>query len=307
LVFPKKTPPPPFPKEKFDWLEISYPEFLTIGEKNEIKIDLKQDPLPGGFLQVDAHATGGFNATAGQQPIKGKGPYTFKITPNEKAGLEFLELIIFTTADGTWKGRTNLAKQKVSAKTNDNMPPPKLHSPQINTESFLIEAYLKINTESNNAIIVKKMDQTGYELKITTEGKLSFCLSGKNQNAFSVQSKININDGKYHHIIAECDRKNKKLALYIDGKTEISSNGPDGNLALENPADLFVGGTPQGNYMKGTLDFLRISQGSIADAKTTIEELYAWQFNGPQFRDFAGQKPRENRDAGAIEHINADK
>jgi hypothetical protein len=39
-----------------------------------------------------------------------------------------------------------------------------------------------------------------------------------------------------------------------------------------------------------------------AVARTTIEELYAWQFDGPFLRDFTGRKPvGERRDAGAIE------
>jgi hypothetical protein len=40
----------------------------------------------------------------------------------------------------------------------------------------------------------------------------------------------------------------------------------------------------------------------LADAMTSLEELYAWQFNGPQFRDFAGRRVSgARRDAGALE------
>ena len=46
---------------------------------------------------------------------------------------------------------------------------------------------------------------------------------------------------------------------------------------------------------------MRISLGTLADAKTTIEELHAWQFDGPFLRDFLGRKPTGRRDAGAIE------
>jgi hypothetical protein len=38
----------------------------------------------------------------------------------------------------------------------------------------------------------------------------------------------------------------------------------------------------------------------LADANTTIEELYAWEFDGPQFRDFGGRKSSGARDAGAV-------
>ena len=37
------------------------------------------------------------------------------------------------------------------------------------------------------------------------------------------------------------------------------------------------------------------------DTKTTIDELYTWQFDGPFLRDFTGRKPVGRRDAGAIE------
>ena len=44
--------------------------------------------------------------------------------------------------------------------------------------------------------------------------------------------------------------------------------------------------------LHGTIDFLRIALGTLADAKTNIDELYAWQFDGPFLRDFAGRSPR---------------
>jgi len=46
-----------------------------------------------------------------------------------------------------------------------------------------------------------------------------------------------------------------------------------------------------------------LSLGTLKDAKTDIEELYAWQFDGPFIRDFAGRKPKGKRDAGALELI----
>jgi hypothetical protein len=74
----------------------------------------------------------------------------------------------------------------------------------------------------------------------------------------------------------------------------------DASVSLANAGDVFVGGTPEGRYFHGVLDFLRIAQGTLADADTTIEELYAWEFDGPQLRDFTGRKPDGARGAGAI-------
>jgi hypothetical protein len=76
----------------------------------------------------------------------------------------------------------------------------------------------------------------------------------------------------------------------------------DASVSLANDGDLFVGGTPVGRYLDGTLDFLRVAHGTLADAETTIQELYAWEFDGPFVRDFAGRKRGgEGHAAGAIE------
>ena len=49
-------------------------------------------------------------------------------------------------------------------------------------------------------------------------------------------------------------------------------------------------------------NFLRIARSSLAESKTSIEELYDWEFDGPFLRDFAGKEPTgKGRDAGAFE------
>ena len=85
-----------------------------------------------------------------------------------------------------------------------------------------------------------------------------------------------------------------------DGKQDVSGSGIGADASLANTAPLFVGGTPQGRCLAGAFDFARISLGTLADAKTTIEELYAWQFDGPFLRDFCGATPSGRRAAGAI-------
>ena len=55
-------------------------------------------------------------------------------------------------------------------------------------------------------------------------------------------------------------------------------------------------------HFRGSIDFLRLSKGTLEDAETTIEELYGWQFDGPFLRDFYGNWPTGvRRDVGAIE------
>ena len=94
----------------------------------------------------------------------------------------------------------------------------------------------------------------------------------------------------------------RTLTTYIDGRKDGSASGLDNSQSLANTGDLYVGGTPDGRYLDGTLDFLRIAHGTLADADTTIEELYAWEFDGPFLRDFAGHKPSDvARAAGALQ------
>ncbi len=46
---------------------------------------------------------------------------------------------------------------------------------------------------------------------------------------------------------------------------------------------------------------MRIARGTLADSKTTIQELWAWEFNGPFLDDFTGRRrPSDGGCAGAI-------
>ena len=56
-----------------------------------------------------------------------------------------------------------------------------------------------------------------------------------------------------------------------------------------------------GEGFAGAIDFLRVCRSTLAESKTSIEELYAWEFDGPFLRDFANKAPADGkRDAGAI-------
>jgi hypothetical protein len=147
-------------------------------------------------------------------------------------------------------------------------------------------------------VLIQKADaQTGYVL--TVDGVVTFAVkAGGKQSA--VAGKAVVNDGKWHHVLAEADRKAERMTIYVDGRKDAEGADP-GGVSLSNGADFYVGGTPTGDCLAGTVDFVRVSLGSLADAKTTIEELHAWQFNGPFLRDFAGNPPVGKRDAGALE------
>ena len=176
-----------------------------------------------------------------------------------------------------------------------------LKNPQVYAGNLLVEIYFKTTPGHTEGVLMEKMKGNGYSLTIGPSGRLHFSVKGAGVLAV-VESKARVNDGQWHHVIAEADRQAKTLTVYVDGRQDASAGGLDSTVSLANDGDLHVGGTPDGRYLDGALDFLRIAHGTLADADTTIEELYDWEFNGPFLRDFAGRKPTgARRDAGAIE------
>ena len=148
---------------------------------------------------------------------------------------------------------------------------------------------------------MQKMADRGYALRLDEAGRLLFAVRAPGASS-ELTSSLPVNDGKWHHVIAEADRAAQKLTIYVDGRED--STGPGiGTASVDNDGDLFVCGTPNGRRLKGTVEFLRIALGTLQDAKTSIEELYAWQFDGPFLRDFTGRRPQGKRDAGAIERL----
>lgn len=175
-----------------------------------------------------------------------------------------------------------------------------LKNPQIYNSNLLIELYFTTAPGHIGGVLMEKMRGSGYSLTVNPMGGIMFALKGAGTAAM-VESKSKVNDGRWHHAIAEADRQAATLTIYVDGRKDASARGLDASVSLANEGDLHVGGTPEGRYFGGALDFLRIAQGTLADADTTIEELYAWEFDGPFLRDFAGRKPiGARRDAGAL-------
>ena len=175
-----------------------------------------------------------------------------------------------------------------------------LSNPDIHTSNFLIEAYFKTTPARTDALLIQKMDEAGYALRVNESGGVT--LEAKSGGAMaSLASRCVVNDGRWHHVIAESDRQAGTFTIHIDGKQDASGSGLGVDVSLTNDADLYVGGTPEGDNLDGAIEFMRIARGTLADAQTTIEELYAWQFNGPFLRDFTGSVRASGGAAGAID------
>ena len=175
-----------------------------------------------------------------------------------------------------------------------------LVSPQIYNSNFLVEIYFQTSPGSKDATLIQKMKAIGWALTLDEAGHVMLNVQSSNNNTKLVSHRA-VNEGNWHHVIAEVDRKAKTMALYIDGKLDITATGIGPEISLANDADLYVGGTPQGHDLNGSIDFLRLARGTLADSKTTIGELYAWEFHGPFLQDFTGRPRPDGGDAGAIE------
>ena len=191
------------------------------------------------------------------------------------------------------RGRNGSLKRTVSGAD--------LSSPQIHTSNFLIEICFRTDAGQTDAVLMQKIDGAGYVLGLNKAGGVTLAATASGKTAW-LESRSAVNDGRWHHVIAEADRKARTFTVYIDGKQDAEGPGLEADLSLANDADLFVGGTPQGHDLHGAIDFMRIARGTLADSKTTIDELYAWEFNGPFLQDFTGRRrPADGGYAGAID------
>ena len=177
-----------------------------------------------------------------------------------------------------------------------------LKNPEIHTSNFLIEICFKSAVGQGRSILVEKMGSAGYSLSINAKGGVTLAAKGSS-GAATLDSVAKVNDGRWHHLIAEADRQAKTMTIYLEGRKNAVGRGL-GPESLANSADLHLGGSPKGNCLNGTIEFARICQGTLKDARTTIAELFYWQFYGPQALDFTGRKPTgQRRDAGALEFV----
>lgn len=160
----------------------------------------------------------------------------------------------------------------------------------MDTNNWLIEIVCKADRAALS-LANKLAGQQGYALNISKGGQADLVLNGRSHEG----PKLPI--GEWFHLIAEVDRAAGSVTFYLDGKEAGKQTlGVSADASLANTGDFVVG-----RNLVGAIDFLRLSRGTLADAQTTIEELYEWEFNGPHLHDFCGRKPAGKRDAGAIE------
>ena len=308
------------------WVTMKFPAAMEPGKSYEVELTL-HDVKDGLNLHADLNwskksgAFGGGNAWGGPpKDVKGPGPYTFKFQPQEKPDLGNFVLTVYLSTTGDWNGHTLLATEPIPIgdskgksrsvtmggdRVNENrtVSGPDMKNPQIHTSNFLIEVYFKTEPGRKNAILIQKMGDAGYALHVNQAGGVTLAAQAVGVKA-SLASHGTVNDGRWHHVIAEADRKAGTFTIYIDGRQDAGGPGLGEDASLANDADLYVAGTPQGHNLDGAIEFLRITRGTLADAHTTIEELYDWEFHGPFLHDFTGlERPADGGAAGAIDNV----
>jgi len=166
---------------------------------------------------------------------------------------------------------------------------------------FVIEAIVRPARDADGGTLAGKIDErAGYVLGFDPQGRPRLTLQhGGVPSTWTVRQAPPAD--RWHHLLAEVDRANGRVTLYVNGKTtdtNVRGAMPSPDASLDNDADFTVG-----EGFVGDLDFLRVARATLADSRTSIDELMAWQFRGPHLHDITGQAPTGGiRDAGAIEH-----
>lgn len=281
---------------------VDHPARLIPGMSYEAMVRLKK-AVPGQQLNLHIHwlkpqAWGGFHGLGGKpEPVPGQeNTYRIKFSVNPQPGLANYQLVLFLSPDGDFARKTEVGMITLPpGAARANQAPPTVN---ITNSSFIIEAVFQAS-DPDGVLVAKADAGTGYLLSLVN-GKPRLELRG-NKTSYSVTATTAISDGKWHHVLVEADRVSG-TRIFIDGKAcEVLVEGSPVRDSLVNAAPFLVGGGPGIEPLAMTIDFLRVAQGTLSDAQTSIGELYSWQFDGPQYRDFAATDRRTGRNAaGAI-------
>jgi hypothetical protein len=233
----------------WDWIDFDVPEGLAVGKPFEATLRLQGEGVkPGLKLRADLHwsrangSFGGMNAFGGEaQDVSGEGPYRFRMTPVEKPGLRNFVLTVWLTPSGEWSDHTSIAQFQIAKQKSESEATYK--SPQVGKSNFLLETYFRTVPDSGGGVLLEKMDDAaGYSLMVNDHGGVAFAVKAGGE-AVKLVSRSTVDDGQWHHVIAEADREARALTLYVDGRRDASGTGVGGDVSLANGADLYAGGT----------------------------------------------------------------
>jgi len=288
---------------------LRHPEFVTPGESYQLVLDLDQ-AYPGQQLGLHVHwmksdGWGGFSTVTRPRKVNPT-RYEIEVDIHQHDGAASYNLLPYLSPDGNWNTKTENASVSVAIAAPESegagdTGPAGPWSVNILDSNLLVDLHLK-TSDPDGTIVSKMADGVGYEL-VLEGGELVFRVgTDAGQTASAAIATGDIANGQWQHILAEMDRNNGKLSLFVNGGgSSATVDLPSGfGGSLGNEADFLVGGGPGQVPLAATFDFLRVAASSLAESRTTAEAIHAWQFDGPQYRDFAGNDRRTRNAAGAL-------
>jgi hypothetical protein len=171
-----------------------------------------------------------------------------------------------------------------------------------NTDSFSVEAWVKLERTMRFEQIVSKLDAnfTGWGLQVHEDGSLSgYLFSDWGVNSIFAVGSTFITDANWHHVAMTFDG-DKTVKLYVDGEEEILSEETllGANLeSLLNNADTHIGnyegtGSPD-EYLTGSIDEVRIWSKALSIPE--IEDSFETEITGNE-PDLAGYYKMDEQD-----------
>ena len=143
------------------------------------------------------------------------------------------------------------------------------------TNQITVAVWIKVDIfDCEWQAIITKGDGSWRLQRNGTQGSIEFACTGAfvpNALVGSLFGTINVDDGRWHHIVGTYD--GSRICLYVDGKLDISSEAT-GSVNV-NDHNVLIGANAEkpGRNFKGSIDDVRIY--SYALSAEEVEELYA--------------------------------
>ncbi len=125
----------------------------------------------------------------------------------------------------------------------------------IGTTNLLVETILRTEPgHAGSAVLGKHDGQSGYSLGVNDRGQAEFRVSSGGVHS-TVATETEINDGEWHHVLAEVDRDTGRMTIYLDGEVSVKARARiPADASLENQSDFLVGkAADDAGYLRGAI------------------------------------------------------
>ena len=151
-------------------------------------------------------------------------------------------------------------------------------------QSFTLQGWFKTPAMGNQVLVGK----AGSYCVGVKDGKLSAWVWGTGDVVREVLGTTPVADNRWHHVAAVFDRKNQRLALYLDGKLETADGSNPVDIspvgASQSTAPLTFGGLGISFPFTGALAEVSIHRGALASEEFSFSNSYVMPAGGYQFQ-----------------------